>query len=461
MFHTLFSLDAASPLPLYEQIYRSFVSAIQSGELKCGEKLPSKRALCAQLGVSQSTVETAYGILISEGYIVSRPKSGYYAAEYDAAPAWRSAETREKAPEYAHISPPEIDFSTAAVDTRLFPYSSWAKLNKEVVYSSPELLQRGDGQGEPALRYALSAFLSQYRGVVCTPGQIVIGAGIEVLMGLLLPLFGPDAEFALEDPGYSAIDELLRGSGRKIHHIPVDSGGMSPEGLTGSAASIAYITPSHQFPLGASMSAGRRSRFLRWASEAEGRYIIEDDYDSEFRYASRPIPAMQGMDSSGRVIYIGTFSRSLAPSIRMAYMVLPDALMERYKSVFSHRQSTVSRYEQAVMARFLEEGFYSRYIRRVGSLYKRRRARLIDSFSSADALSISGDSGGMHFLITHRTLSEQELISRAAEKGITLRGLSAYCRELPPIPSTLVLGYGGLRDDKIEEAVSILLDAWK
>ena len=265
----------------------------------------------------------------------------------------------------------------------------------------------------------------------------------------------------MEDPGYSAIDELLRGSGRTIRHIPVDSGGMSPEGLARSGASIAYITPSHQFPLGASMSAGRRSRFLRWASEAEGRYIIEDDYDSEFRYASRPIPAMQGMDSAGRVIYIGTFSRSLAPSIRMAYMVLPDALKQRYKSVFSHRQSTVSRYEQAVMARFLEEGFYSRYIRRVGNLYRRRRARLLEAFSSADTLSISGDGGGMHFLITHRTLSEQELISRAAEKGIVLRGLSAYCREQPPIPSTLVLGYGGLRDDKIEEAVRLLLSAWE
>ena len=209
------------------------------------------------------------------------------------------------------------------------------------------------------------------------------------------------------------------------------------------------------------MPASRRSRLLRWAAASAEHWIIEDDYDSEFRYGTRPVPAMQGMDTAGRVIYVGTFSRSLAPSVRIAYLVLPPALLERYRSLSGYRLSTVSRYEQAVMARFLSDGYYMRYLRRVGNLYRKRREALLPALETINGVQISGSGGGMHFLLRNDRFSEPELLSRALEQGIALRGLSAYCHRCAPPPSTLVMGYGGLADDKIGTAAAILAEAWK
>jgi GntR family transcriptional regulator/MocR family aminotransferase len=448
---------------MYEQLYRYFVGEIHDGRMAQGEKLPSKRALCAHLGVSRSTVETAYGILAAEGYITAKPQSGFYISDFvslDAAPKPAQVDTQTRAQSALPKPRGEFDFSTSSVDTTHFPYSSWAKLNKEVVYSSPELLQRGERQGDAALRNALAVFLSEYRGVNCDAEQIVVGAGMEYLTSLLLQIIPADAVFGMEDPGYASIYHTILNTGRSLRFIPLDEGGMSISALERSDVSVAYITPSHQFPMGITMPAGRRSQLLRWAGEKDGRYIIEDDYDSEFRYNSRPVPAMQSMDKSGRVVYIGTFSRSLAPSIRIAYIVLPPELLRCYQRLFGYSLSTVSRYEQAVMARFLSEGFYTRYLRRVGNLYRQRRAELVAALEEIDGVSISGSSGGLHFLLTNPHHSESELIRRAGAEGIILPGLSSYCRDAAPLISTLVVGYGGLDDNKITQAAEKLRRAW-
>ena len=461
MYNITLLLDPRAKTPMYEQLYRYFAGEIHSGRMRQGERLPSKRALCAHLGVSRSTVETAYALLCSEGYINARARSGFFVSSFvrleDA-----EAEPRRPAESAAPAKlRPEFDFSTAAVDTGGFPYSSWAKLNREVVYSSPELLQIGERQGDAALREALCEFLGEYRGVRCSSAQIVVGAGMEYLSMLLLSLLPEDAVFALEDPGYASIYHTVRHAGSPVRLIPLDASGMSASALAGSGATVAYTTPSHQFPMGVTMPAGRRSELLRWAAEGDERYIIEDDYDSEFRYGLRPVPAMQGMDTAGRVIYVGTFSRSVAPSIRIAYMVLPEPLLERYRSIHGFSPSTVSRYEQAVMARFLSEGFYARYLRRVGNLYSRRREALIAALESIEGVRISGSGGGIHFLLTNPRFSESELLRRAAEQGIALRGLSSFCRGCAPEPSTLVVGYGGLEDGKISRAAERLSLAWK
>ena len=366
MYNITLMLEAGAKTPMYEQLYRYFVEEIHSGRMRPGEKLPSKRALCAHLGVSRSTVETAYALLTAEGYVSPRAKSGFYVSSFVTLEDKASPSPADRAAveEISGEVKTEFDFSTASVDTSCFPYSSWAKLNKEVVYSSPELLQIGRRQGDLALRNALCEFLGEYRGVRCTPGQIVVGAGMEYLSVLLLSLLPDSAVFALEDPGYASIYHTVRHAGRTLRMIPLDSQGMRADALEASEATVAYITPSHQFPMGVTMPAGRRSELLRWAAGGRDRYIIEDDYDSEFRYGLRPVPAMQSMDCSGRVIYVGTFSRSVAPSIRIAYMVLPETLLERYRAIHGFSLSTVSRYEQAVMARFLSEGFYARYLTR-------------------------------------------------------------------------------------------------
>ena len=445
--------------PMYEQLYRHISAAVQRGELAPGEKLPSKRQLCAELGVSMSTVETAYSILVAEGYVLSRPRSGYTVAPVhplEAAPAAPLPTVGEE----EGISPWEYSFSTGAVDTSAFPFSTWARISKEAVYENPALLQRGHPQGDAPLREALAEFLARYRGVRCGPEQIIVGAGADYLLSLLLQLLPEYGEVALEDPGYPAAYSTVRRLGRRAVPIPVDGEGMMPERLEASGAALAYVTPSHQFPLGVTMPAGRRSRLLRWAAEGEGRYLIEDDYDSEFRYASRPIPAMQGMDRQGKVVYLGTLSRSVAPSIRVAYLILPPALLERYRREFAHTACTVSRFEQESLRRFLARGFYTRHLRRTGNLYREKCRILTEALSAIPGAELSGHHGGLHFLLTVPGVTEQTLVEAAAARSVRVQPLSRYCHSAEPLPSTVVLGYAGLDREELEEAARRLVEGF-
>lgn len=445
-----------SDAPLYEQLYRHLSAAIQRGELSPGEKLPSKRQMCAALGVSMSTVESAYSMLVAEGYVISRPRSGYTVARLHLI-----SPVSEPVPELAEPEEPalwEYSFSTGAVDTSAFPFSTWARISKESVYENPDLLQRGHPQGDLALRRALAEFLGEYRGVRCHPDQILVGAGADYLLSILLQLLPSHAEVALEDPGYPAAYATVLRHGRRAVPIPVDGEGMDPEVLEKSGASLAYVTPSHQFPLGVTMPAGRRSRLLRWAAEGEERYLIEDDYDSEFRYTSRPIPAMQGLDRQGRVVYLGTLSRSIAPSIRVAYMILPPALLERYRREFPHSASTVSRFEQESLRRFLARGFYARHLRRTGNLYRRKCQLLTDALSAIPGSVVTGHHAGLHFLLTVPGHGEEELVAAAAARSVRVQPLSRYCHSAPPMPSTLVLGYAGLGEAELAEAARRLVE---
>ncbi len=452
-------LDASSGVPLYEQIYRFIVSEIHESRLPEGTRLPSKRVLCAHLGVSLSTVETAYGLLQAEGYISSRPKSGFFVAASGLPKAINRA--RPAAPAPADVPRPLFDTGTSAVDTSAFPYATWAKIFKQVLYDRPDLLQRGDPQGDPELREALASFLYQYRGVRCRAEQLIVGAGMEHLIDLLLRLTPPDAPVALEDPGYGTPYRIMEEHRRAIRPVPVDDQGMSIACLRRTDAKIAYVTPSHQFPTGALMPVSRRMQLLAWASEEASRLIIEDDYDSEFRYSSRPVPALQGLSDPENVVYTGTFSRTIAPSIRVAYMVLPESLLARYRLRYASASSLVSRFEQQTLARFLQGGYYVRHLRRVGNLYRARCAALSAALNRLDGVRVSADDAGLHFLITHNRLTEQDMIARAGQRGILLHGLSAYCRSAPPALSTVVMGFAGLSDDQIDPLVSLLGDAWR
>ena len=448
--------------PLYQQLYRYLVREISSGNLREGERLPSKRSLALQLKISQNTVENAYGMLVTEGYVRAVPKSGYYVQRLET-PSFPSVEL----PKVPPVSPPpsyRYDFGTSAVDTAGFPYATWAKLTKSVVYNSPELLNHGHPQGDLCLREAIAKYLHGYRGVNCTPDQIVVGAGIEYLTALIAQLLDRDLVFALENPGYGRSFHILKNSGREIRFIGLDQDGMIPEELEERGGDIAYLTPSHQFPMGAVMPIGRRLRLLAWAGEKAGRYIIEDDYDSEFRYAGRPIPSLQGIDRGGKVIYIGTFSKSIAPSIRAAYLVLPPVLLEKFRRDFSFYSSTVSRFEQHTLAYFLEEGHFGRHLNRLRTLYRQREELLVSLLRSTKIpLRIFGGKAGLHLLVQVKNgMTERELVRRAEGHGIRLTGLSEYC--LSPVPdlpeSTVVLGYGGLGGEKLREAVKLLEASW-
>lgn len=439
--------------PLYLQLYQHLAREIQQGRPGPGKKLPSKRRLCAMLGVSMSTVEGAYSLLLAEGYVKSLPRSGYVAAQLHDVPV-QSVPDLPAPPE-----PPSqwrYDCSTSVVDTSVFPFSSWARINKDSVYQNPGLLQPGHPQGDEPLRVALAGLLAQYRGVRCSPEQIVVGAGTDYLLSLLLQLFPQGSAVALEDPGYPTAWQAVERHGHRPISIPVDASGMCPKELEQSEAVLAYVTPSHQFPLGVTMPVERRSRLLRWAAQGDGRYVLEDDYDSEFRYASRPIPALQGLDVGGRVIYLGTFSRSIAPAIRVAYLILPPELLARYRRVFPQSACTVSRFEQETLRQFLVQGLYSRHLRRSGNRYRRKCSILTQALGRFPHLSLSGQGAGLHFLLTAPYLTEGEMLQRAARSGIRVSPLSRYCHQVSPPPSTVVVGYAGLPLEQLEECANLL-----
>jgi GntR family transcriptional regulator/MocR family aminotransferase len=447
-------------IPLYEQLYRAIVEQIQNGLLTANEKLPSKRFLCQQLEVSHSTVETAYGLLCAEGYIEAIPRVGYRVLPILPLKRLGALQMESIKNERFPAGPELLTFSTGAVDTEIFPYASWAKIYKEVIYQSPELLEKGEAQGDLVFRETLQHFLQEYRGVKCTPDQIVVGAGMEYLLDLVLKLFSDESRVAIEDPGYRTFYRLARDQGKRAVPIVLDEQGMQMEPLYASGARLAYVTPSHQFPMGIMMPARRRSELLEWANRCDG-YIIEDDYDSEFRYRSRPIPAMQGMDPNGRVIYIGTFSRSIAPSIRAAYLVLPKPLLKVFRDRFGSQASTISRFEQHALERFIRQGMYGRHLRRSTNLYKKRLQDLKEALKKIPNGYVSGEEAGLHFLFHLPGVAEQALIERAKRNGLLLHGLSEYCYQAAYEETVLVMGFAGLSEEKTEQAIAMLQKALK
>ena len=453
MVHLTTALDAASDVALYEQLYRSLAAEMRTGAVPAGTRMPGKRRLAAELSVSVNTVDAAYQMLAAEGYLEARERSGFYVQEYLALPESAAPAAPPKAEAVPKQRPIRYDLSTRGVDPGLFPFRTWARLQKELLYSSPELLTHGDAQGDLALRQALAGYLEEYRGVRCGAHQIVVGAGLEYLLGLLAPLLPGSA--AVENPGYPRAKQVLENNGVACCCLPVDEDGLSIRALSDSGAAVCYVTPSHQFPTGVTMPAGRRAELLHWAARCPGRrYIIEDDYDSEFRFDTRPLPSLQGMaGADGPVVYLSTCSRSLAPSIRIAYMVLPEQLLPAWHAKYRLYSSTVSRFEQQTLARFITGGYFTRHLARERVAYKARRDALTATLQEAFApeeLHLTGLHTGLHLLAELRDPPPDDALRAAAEaEGVRLSLLSDYDLTgggAAPV-GTMVLGYGSLADE--------------
>ncbi|HIV86501.1 MAG TPA: PLP-dependent aminotransferase family protein [Candidatus Pygmaiobacter gallistercoris] len=455
------TFDPADPRPLYQQLYSWLAGEITAGHLAAGEKLPSKRSAAANLGVSLNTVETALGMLIAEGYLTSRPRSGVYVADVSPLiPAPRPAAPLPAAEQDERWS---YRFSTSGVDVSLFPQKIWARIAREVNADAPALLNHGPAEGEAALRGAIADYLLGLRGVRCDPDQILVGAGMEYLLGLLAPLLG--GRVAFERPGYPKARRILENGGVTLVDLPVDRAGLRVDLLAESGATAIYVTPSHQFPTGATMPVGRRLDLLRWAAADPVRLIVEDDYDSEFRFDGKPVPSLQGLDPHGQVIYVGTFSRSIAPGIRIGYLVLPRALLGRWRQRFAGYSCTVSRLEQQTMARFLAGGHFTRSLNRARGQYRRRRDALVGALRSSFGkdLTLLGAHTGLHLVALPGVgLTERELVERAAAISVELRGLSYYGAPPDGLPGPgVVLGYGTLDEGQIADAIALLVKAWK
>lgn len=459
-------LEPASKTPLYEQLYHYIVTEIGKGQIVAGEKLPSKKGLAAHLKVSQTTVETAYGMLMAEGYVVSRPRSGYYACKVERLSPSAAPEPPPLQPVLVPEPAYSYSFGTSGVDMHSFPYATWAKLTRETLYRHPDLLRIGSNQGDAVLRETLAKYLHEYRAVNCDARQIVVGAGVEYLLDMLCQLLDTDCRIAMENPCYPKAYTIFCNNARTVLPIEVNHGGLCIDALSSSGAACAYVTPSHQFPTGIVMPIGRRTQLLNWAAQETGRYLIEDDYDSEFRYSGKPIPALQGLDQNGRVVYLSTFSRSIAPSIRIAYMVLPPALLDRYEQRFGHYRCTVSRFEQHTLARFIGGGHLSRHLNRMRTLYRRRKDSLLASLAHyfpQGSYSISGEQTGLHLMLRiHTERRETELLAAASKAGIRLAALSDYL--ITPLPqkmsASFVLGYCAMEPEEIESAVRLLATVW-
>jgi len=460
-------LNTRSGVPMYEQIYSYMKEEIRKGNLKAATRLPSTRVLAENLKVSRSTTQMAYEQLVSEGYIETVPCKGYYVTRIEELVEVKQAAGEdfraglEAAPQERY----QVDFSPRGIDLNHFPYNAWRKVTKNtLVDDNKELFLTGNPQGEAALREAIRGYLHSARGVNCSQEQIIVGAGSEYLLMLLSRILGTEHVIAMESPTYKQAYLVLDSLGYPVVPVEMDRYGLSAKLLEESGADIAYVMPSHQYPMGIVMPVKRRQELLNWAGKSPSRYLIEDDYDSEFRYKGKPIPALQGMDSAGKVIYIGTFSKSIAPAIRVSYMVLPAPLMENYQKKAGFYASTVSRIDQNILYQFLVDGYYERHLNRMRAIYKAKHDTLMAALKELESeFSVKGEYAGLHVLLTHKKgRPESWLVERAKKAGVKVYGLSSYFihPQHNMYPSTVVLGYANLDMEEIERGIALLKDAW-
>ena len=457
-----YTLSSDDGKPLYEQLCVCLRGDILSGRLPSGLHLPSKRSLSANLGVSTITVEYAYNRLIDEGYVRSEPKKGYYVADLT------GLEVCESERPTASIRLPEksldaaLDLSGNRSPAARFPFSVWAHLMRETISEKGEtLLLPAPCGGVRPLREAIAAHLRSFRGMSVDPDQIIVGAGTEYLYGLLIQLLGKDRIYCLEDPGYRKIAQIYASNGACCRWASMDDAGISLAGLEATEADVVHISPTHHFPTGITMPVSRRYELLSWAVSAPGRIIIEDDYDSEFRLTGRPIPSLQSIDPDGRVIYMNTFSKTLASTIRISYMILPPVLANRYYEQLSFYSCTVSSFEQYCLARFLSGGWFEKHLNRTRLFYARLRRELLREIADSrisDRLEVLERDSGLHFLLQIQTEKPDALLlSQLRGQGIHLLPLSAYYRNPEASPEhTFIISYSSLSAEDLKQALEVL-----
>jgi len=469
---------------LCEYLYNSIKNQIIQGALKSNEKLPSKRTLAQNLGISVITVQNAYAQLISEGYIYSIEKKGFFVT--DLKPFEKETEnstfeqTDKNSEEFENCETDKIyrgkyekktketesqkwfaDFGSNSTSYEKFPFNLWSHKMRQVLNSGDEkLLLRVGVKGVLELRQAISRYLKEFRNMNVNPEQIVIGAGTENLYSMVVQLLGRNNLFAVENPGYQKVLYVCKLNGAKAIPIKIDQQGIDINELENSKVNIVHVSPSHHFPTGIVMPIRRRQEILNWAQNAENRYIIEDDYDSEFRFSGKPLPTLQSADKNGKVIYINTFSKTLAPSFRISYMVLPQKLLPDFEQKIGFYSCPVSSFEQFTLAKFIDDGSYGKHIIRMKNFYRNLRNSLISAIETsrfAKFCTIQEQEAGLHFLLTiESNFSPDELVHRLAEQKINMPMLNNfyYNKTTSNQTNTFVVNYSGIKKSRIPEIVT-------
>lgn len=453
-----YSFSNKGELSMYEYLYRCIRSDIEAGVIAPGEKLPSKRSFARHLGVSLITVEGAYSQLIAEGYLRAEPRRGYFACDLNSSgvvsgrkPSLLGVGSSSLATAYptdGNLLPEEglaqayaslaaagrpregridaggqsatlasssggngfndeavfADFTGSSVPLGMFPYAAWAKSLRDALTRESERMLVGETgfAGALRLRKAIADHLRGFRGMEVDPECIVVGAGSQVLYNWLVQLLGRNLHYGVEDPGYLRLSRIYEANNVELSHIPLDENGIDMASVVESSADVLHLMPSHQFPTGIVTSIGRRYELLGWASAKDNRYLVEDDYDCEFRLTGRPIPSLQSIDATGKVIYANTFTKSLGPAFRIGYLVLPPALADRFRRELGFYSCTVSAIDQLALARFIESGDYERHVNRLRTYYRSVRDALVSAFqasSFSERVSIEEQDAGIHFIM--------------------------------------------------------------
>ena len=455
--YTFSSTDTA---PLYQQLYRFIREDIAAGVLAAGVKLPSKRNFAKNLGISTITVENAYEQLIAEGYLYTLPRKGFFVTDIGNGLSVRRERirvqecgVRTKQKKYL------ADFTSNQTCKEQFPFSVWAKLMRTVLKEDREgLMINAPCAGILPLRAAIAGHLKEFRGVEVEPGQIVIGAGTEYLYGLLLQLLGMEKCYGVENPGYHKIYKIYKSHRVACSCVEMDEAGVRISGLEEKKVDVVHISPSHHFPTGIVMPVSRRYELLGWAAKREGRYIIEDDYDSEFRLTGKPVPSLQSIDVQEKVIYMNTFTKTLSSTVRISYMVLPKHLAERFLEQLSFYSCTVSNFEQYVLAAFIKEGYFEKHINRMRKYYHEKRDLLLKQIGDsglADCCSISEEDTGVHFLMEVNTeLSDDEVCTALEREGIKVSSVAQYYMENAGKKEHIfVMNYSSLEEANMKETI--------
>ena len=412
-----YDFEKRGKMSLYEYLYNCIKNDILSGKIKAGEKLPSKRTMAKNHNISVITVENAYAQLLVEGYIFSKEKRGYFASEIsgqylnnggingnkekivETKVSLKSGQIKKKIQDTKKQW--LVDFNSNHIMYDSFPFSIWSRIMRQTLLDRENsFLSSPLPNGVVELREAIANHLMEFRGMEVDAENIIIGAGTEYLYSIIVQLLGRDSVIAVEDPGYRKIGKVYESNGVECLHLPIDNSGIQTKALLGKKIDAVHISPSHHFPTGRVMPVSRRQHLIHWARENNG-FIIEDDYDSEFRFSGRPIPTMVGMDKE-RVIYMNTFSKTLAPSIRIAYMVLPDSLMEKFHTKLNFYSGTVSSFEQYTLANFIAGGYYERHINRMRNYYRDYRNKIINAIKQSalyPKVTIEEENAGLHFIL--------------------------------------------------------------
>lgn len=464
------AIDARRQEPLHRQIYDEWRRGILAGRFAAGDRLPSTRELAAALQVSRATITAAYDQLAAEGYIDARQGSGVFVTrELPERPRW-PARLRRAAATLAAVrlsgfvdrlgpvtarrplAAGVIDLSTAGPDFDHFPFAIWNRLiRRHLRRTSPSAFRYADDlAGHAPLREAVASYLRRSRAVEAAAGEVVIVSGSQQALDLCTRiLVDPGDEVCVEEPGYPGARQLFAAAGAHVRGMGIDGDGLVVSSMP-AGARLAYVTPSHQFPLGVSLSLARRLELLAWARARNG-FVIEDDYDSEFRYGGAPLPSLQGLDGGRRVVYVGTFSNAMYPGLRLGYVVLPPALVEPFVRAKWHADRQTAYLEQTALADFIRDGHLEQHVRRMRRIYKGRREALLAALHRhfADRVTVLGDAAGMHVVVR---FDAPGILNRARRNGVRLLGTGPYYSG-DPVPNECILRFSGLSARALSEAI--------